>query len=55
MLDKIKALAPLNFALLSNPYNWAVIVLMVAFGGLALGLIFHPSQFSLRASTDAET
>lgn len=34
---------PLNLALLRNPYNWVVIVLMIVIAGLALHLIFSPS------------
>ncbi len=41
-MDKI----PVNFALLGNPANWIVIILMVWIGGLALSLIFHKSGSS---------
>ncbi len=30
----------LNFALLRNPYNWAIVFLMVAIAGYGLALIF---------------
>ena len=32
---------PLNFALMANPWNWIVILLMVYILGLALSLLFH--------------
>lgn len=32
---------PLNFALLSHPANWLIILLMVWIAGLALSLLFH--------------
>ena len=34
---------PLNFALLENPWNWAIVLLMVYIVGLAFSLIFHKS------------
>lgn len=39
-----KAWLPLNFELLGNPINWVIILLMVAIGGLAVSLIFHPND-----------
>lgn len=36
MMEKI----PLNFAILSNPWNWIIVLLMVYIAGLALALIF---------------
>ena len=30
----------INTALISNPYNWIIVTLMVAIGGLGLALIF---------------
>jgi hypothetical protein len=33
---------PLNFNLLSNPFNWVNVLLMVMIGGLALHLLFPP-------------
>jgi hypothetical protein len=36
-MDKI----PLNTALLANPVNWLIIILMVWIAGLAMALIFH--------------
>jgi len=30
---------PLNFALMKNPFNWAILTLMVMIGGLALHLL----------------
>lgn len=35
-MDKI----PLNFALISHPINWLIVVLMVAIAGLGLSLIY---------------
>lgn len=32
---------PLNFALLSNPWNWIIVLLMVYIVGLAFALLFH--------------
>jgi hypothetical protein len=32
---------PLNLALITNPYNWVVITLMVALAGLGLALVFN--------------
>jgi hypothetical protein len=31
----------INWDLVSNPYNWVILVLMVWTGGLALSLLFH--------------
>jgi hypothetical protein len=31
---------PVNFALISNPWNWLIIILMVWVAGLALALLF---------------
>jgi hypothetical protein len=31
---------PLNIAMMKNPYNWIILVLMVAVAGLALAMIF---------------
>lgn len=39
MIDKIKSFLPLNFGLMSNPYNWVVIVLMVVLAGLMAQVI----------------
>jgi hypothetical protein len=33
---------PINQALIRNPYNWLVVVLMVVFVGLALHVVFAP-------------
>jgi hypothetical protein len=35
---------PLNFALMRNPLNWLIITLMVILPGMALALVFHPSN-----------
>lgn len=32
---------PLNFALMKNPVNWIIVLLMVYIVGLAISLIFH--------------
>jgi len=45
-MEKLKAYLPLNFALLSNPVNWAIVFLMVAMAGVALALIFTPTKIS---------
>lgn len=31
---------PLNFALLRNPYNWVIVILMLLVAGLALAYVF---------------
>lgn len=36
MLETIKRITPLNFALMSHPMNWLVITLMVLSAGLML-------------------
>lgn len=37
-------LVPLNFRLMGNPANWAIITLMVLIAGIALGLVYHPNN-----------
>lgn len=32
---------PINVGLIANPWNWAIILLMVWIIGLALALLFH--------------
>lgn len=44
MLDRIKAYTPINFELAGNPVNWVVVLLMVAIAGLALSLVFQPTD-----------
>lgn len=44
MLDRVKAYTPLNFELMGNPVNWIILFLMVLFAGLALSLIYHPTD-----------
>ena len=45
IVDKIKAYTPLNWAILGNPVNWAIVILMLAFAGLAVAYIFpHPAS-----------
>jgi len=39
-MDKVREWIPLNFQLIGNPINWAIIILMVAIAGLGLALIF---------------
>lgn len=45
-MERLKNLIPLNFALLSNPVNWAVIVLMVLLAGIGLALIMNATTIS---------
>lgn len=35
---------PINFTIVKNPFNWAIVFLMVAFAGYSLALIFHPAE-----------
>lgn len=44
MIDGIKQRVPLNFELLGNPINWIIVCLMILMAGLAVSLIFHPSD-----------
>jgi len=46
MIEKI----PVNFAILSNPWNWIIVLLMVYIAGLALALIFHRNPLPVPAS-----
>ncbi|MDE2102811.1 MAG: hypothetical protein KGL39_36540 [Patescibacteria group bacterium] len=39
-METLRKWLPLNFELLANPVNWAIIVLMIALAGLGLALIF---------------
>lgn len=39
MLEKIKNLIPVNWALLSNPMNWIIVFLMVAIAGAGIAVI----------------
>jgi hypothetical protein len=58
MLDKIIDHIPINWGLIKNPYNWAVVTLMVAIGGITLGLIFHPANVAdsvMRSATGDDT
>lgn len=43
MLAAIKKYTPLNWEIMGNPVNWAIVILMVATAGLALAYIF-PSK-----------
>jgi len=47
-MDRVKALLPLNWALIGNPVNWAVVILMLAFAGVALAYIipFNPDTMN---------
>ena len=42
--DNLKSYTPINFELAGNPVNWVIVLLMVAIAGLAVSLIFHPSN-----------
>lgn len=44
MLDRIKTYTPVNFELAGNPVNWVIVLLMIAIAGLAVSLIFHPTD-----------
>lgn len=46
-VEKIKNAIPLNFSLLANPYNWLVVALIVALGGVAVVAIISQSNASL--------
>lgn len=43
ILTKVKALLPLNWALLGNPVNWIIVFLMVAIAGAGLALVITPT------------
>lgn len=34
----------LNFELMANPVNWAIITLMVLIAGMSLALVTHPAN-----------
>lgn len=42
MLDKIKGYIPLNFDIIANPVNWAIVILMIAIAGLGLAIVINP-------------
>jgi hypothetical protein len=44
MLEKIKGYIPLNFGILSNPVNWAIVILMIALAGVGLAAILNPTD-----------
>lgn len=44
MFDRIISYIPVNRDLAGNPVNWVIVVLMVAIAGLAVSLIFHPTD-----------
>lgn len=44
MLDKIKGYIPLNFAIMRNPVNWVIVILMIAIAGLGLSVILNPIE-----------
>lgn len=52
-METLKKYLPLNFALLSNPINWAIVFLMVVMAGVALALIFKPTT-NISPSTPVE-
>lgn len=39
MIDKIKGVIPLNWALMANPVNWVIVILMCALAGYGLAFI----------------
>jgi hypothetical protein len=39
-MEKLKSYLPLNFALMTNPVNWAIVILMIAIAALAIYHIF---------------
>lgn len=43
-METLKKYIPLNFELVGNPVNWAIVILMVAIAGLALALIFGSNE-----------
>lgn len=40
MIEAIKKYTPVNWELVGNPINWAIVILMIAIAGLALAYIF---------------
>lgn len=44
VVGRIVELAPINRELAGNPVNWIIVFLMVLFAGLALSLVFHPTD-----------
>lgn len=40
-MERLKSILPLNFSLLGNPINWAIIWLMVAIAGLGLAYVMQ--------------
>lgn len=42
MLDKIKSYIPLNWAMVSNPVNWGIVMLMLLLAGVGLAAILNP-------------
>ncbi len=43
-METLKKYLPINFELISNPVNWAIIVLMIAMAGIGLALIFSTNN-----------
>jgi hypothetical protein len=39
-MPEVKKYIPLNFALLANPVNWIIVILMVVLAGMFLAFIF---------------
>ena len=39
-METIKNALPLNWGLMANPTNWAIIILMILIAGFSLALIF---------------
>lgn len=45
-MDALRKWLPLNFALIGNPVNWVIVVLMIAIAGIAMTLIFNRGKIS---------
>lgn len=43
MWETVKKFTPLNFALMANPVNWVIVVLMIAIAGVGIALVFNVS------------
>lgn len=46
-LEEIRAKIPINWELVKNPTNWAIVFLMIAFAGLAIKFISMQAGNSL--------
>lgn len=45
-METVKKWLPLNFDLMSNPVNWAVIFLMITFAIFAVSVVFPKTTIS---------